>query len=255
MEVGGRDHRRRQGFDDPRDRVAETAKTAATGIATAAQWAFNAAMDANPITLVVVALAALVAAFVLAYNKVTWFRDGVNDLWTFIKSAFDGIEKAASDVFDWLAKNWPLVLGILTGPFGLMLEQVITHWNDVSTSSPAFPGRSRRSSPMPAPGSKEAGENIVGGLLSGVKTIWTDVTTFFERRRRHHRRLLLRRRSLGSATAGNDVLAGLLSGVQHRSWTDVTTFLGGIPGDIVGVFKDAVKWLISAGKDVLQRSR
>ena len=27
---------------------------------------------------------------------------------------------------------------------------------------------------------KEAGEDIVGGLLSGVKTIWTDATTFFE---------------------------------------------------------------------------
>ena len=151
-------------------------------------------MDANPITLVVVALAALVAAFVLAYqHRSPHSRDGVNDLWTFIKSAFDGIEKAASDVFDWLAKNWPLVLGILTGPFGLMLEQVITHWNDVSTFLAGIPGKIATIFADAGTWLEKAGENIIKGLVDGitgaaktavdaVKKVITDVE---ERPRRH----------------------------------------------------------------------
>ena len=47
------------------------------------------------------------------------------------------------------------------------------------------------------------------------------------------------------------MVGGLLSGVK-TIWTDVTTFFGGIPGDIVGIFKDADQWLIGAGKDVLR---
>lgn len=50
---------------------------AATEGATAAQWSLNAALDANPIGVVVIALTALVAVTVLAWNKFQWFRDGV----------------------------------------------------------------------------------------------------------------------------------------------------------------------------------
>lgn len=42
---------------------------------TAAQWLFNAAMTANPIGIVIAAVAALVAGFILAYQKVDWFRE------------------------------------------------------------------------------------------------------------------------------------------------------------------------------------
>jgi phage-related protein len=59
--------------------VAVTAVTkawaAATKIATAVQWLWNAAMDANPIGLVVIALAALVAGVILAYKHFSTFRE------------------------------------------------------------------------------------------------------------------------------------------------------------------------------------
>ena len=42
------------------------------GIVTAAMWAWNAAMAANPISLVVIAIAALVAGIVLLWNNVDW---------------------------------------------------------------------------------------------------------------------------------------------------------------------------------------
>lgn len=53
----------------------------------AAMAALNITMVANPIGLVVAAITALVAGFVVAYNKVEWFRNGVNAAWEVIKNA------------------------------------------------------------------------------------------------------------------------------------------------------------------------
>ena len=52
----------------------------------AAQAALNFVMNLNPISLIVMAIAALVAAFVVAYNKSETFRNFVNKLWASIKN-------------------------------------------------------------------------------------------------------------------------------------------------------------------------
>lgn len=49
--------------------AAETAKNVVMGISTAAQWALNVAMTANPIGIVIVAIGALVGAFIVLWNK------------------------------------------------------------------------------------------------------------------------------------------------------------------------------------------
>lgn len=68
--------------------------TAATGVATAAQWAWNAAMSANPIGLVVLALVALVGAVVYCYNKFPAFK-------AVIQAAFQGVAATGK----WLWEN------------------------------------------------------------------------------------------------------------------------------------------------------
>lgn len=62
-------------------KIAMGAGAIATGIMTAAQWALNAAMSANPIGLIVVALGALVAAVVVAYQNSETFRNIVQAAW------------------------------------------------------------------------------------------------------------------------------------------------------------------------------
>ena len=64
------------------DTVAKTAETIATEEATAAQWGLNAAMDANPIGLVILAITALVGIIVGAvtvYDKLTMSVEEANE--------------------------------------------------------------------------------------------------------------------------------------------------------------------------------
>ena len=68
---------------------------AATVGMTAAQWLLNVAMSANPIGLIVAAIAALVAGLVLAYKKSEKFREIVNS----IGEAFKKVGKFIADVF------------------------------------------------------------------------------------------------------------------------------------------------------------
>jgi hypothetical protein len=61
-------------------------KTATLGLAAAqkiqaaVQWALNAAMNANPIGIIIIAITALIGLFVLLYNKCEPFRNFINNL-------------------------------------------------------------------------------------------------------------------------------------------------------------------------------
>jgi phage-related minor tail protein len=87
--------------------------TAAEAAATGATWSLNTALRANPIGLVVTAVALLVGAFVLAYKKVDWFRNSVNWLWNtalkplagFLMGGLRVALKGAGVVFRWLYEN------------------------------------------------------------------------------------------------------------------------------------------------------
>ncbi len=59
----------------------------ATKLWTIAVWAFNAATMANPITLIIIGIVALVAAVIYAYNKFGWFRAAVQATWAGIQTA------------------------------------------------------------------------------------------------------------------------------------------------------------------------
>jgi len=67
-----------------------------TAIMTGAQYALNLALSLNPIGLVIIAIAALVAGFVLAYQKIEPFRDLMNQIFESIKNVGRAI--AASPV-------------------------------------------------------------------------------------------------------------------------------------------------------------
>ena len=68
-------------------RIAMIAGAAASGALSIATGALNAVMSANPIAIVVLAVAALIAGIVLAYQHSETFREIVQKAWTGIKAA------------------------------------------------------------------------------------------------------------------------------------------------------------------------
>lgn len=98
---------------------------AATAAWTAVQWLLNAALTANPIGLVIVALVALGAGLLLAWKKSETFRDVVKGALDAVRAAAvrvasfftKDIPAAFRAVIDWLRANWPLIATIIAGPF------------------------------------------------------------------------------------------------------------------------------------------
>lgn len=67
----------------------------ATMLWTAAQWAVNAAMTANPIGLVILGIGLLIGAGILLYQNWDTVKQGASDMWTGIENFFkSGVNKA-----------------------------------------------------------------------------------------------------------------------------------------------------------------
>jgi TP901 family phage tail tape measure protein len=86
-------------------KVALVATAVAEKAAAAAQWLLNVAMDANPIMLIVLALAALVGAVIYAYTHFAWFRAGVQAAWSGISAAAQGAWSALQAVFGFIVSG------------------------------------------------------------------------------------------------------------------------------------------------------
>ncbi|XUL89729.1 phage tail tape measure protein [Streptomyces galilaeus] len=106
-------------------KVALVASTIAEKSAAVAQWLLNAAMDANPIVWVVLAIAALVAALIYAYNHFAWFRN-------MVQGAMAAIGAAVSWVVGFVKAHWQLLLAIITGPIGIAVLLVTRYWKQIS---------------------------------------------------------------------------------------------------------------------------
>lgn len=99
------------------------AAATAAKVMAAGQWLLNAALAANPIGLVVIAIIALIGIFVLAYNKVGWFRAAVDAAWK-------GIQIAISAVVNWFKNTaWPIIQRVI----GFVVAYYRTMWTVFST--------------------------------------------------------------------------------------------------------------------------
>lgn len=107
-------------------KIKEIAVTSVQGVVTAAQWLMNAAMNANPIGLIVAAVAALVAGFILLWNNCEGFRNFWTSLWGETVSACMSAWNAISPFFtEWLPNAFNGVIGFITDNWqGLLLMLV-----------------------------------------------------------------------------------------------------------------------------------
>jgi hypothetical protein len=87
----------------------DMARAEGMGVLTAAQWALNVAMDANPIGIIIVAVGAFVGAIVVAYKHSETFRavlSGIGEAATSLIPIFKGLAEVITGA---MTLNWSLV--------------------------------------------------------------------------------------------------------------------------------------------------
>lgn len=94
-----------------------------------AMASLNATLLANPVFLVIAAIVALVAIFVIAYKKVGWFHDGVDAAFRGIKNAAKGFADGIGDVVMGAAKTLGKIADIITTPYQLAFKAIAHLWN------------------------------------------------------------------------------------------------------------------------------
>jgi len=127
-------------------KIAMVAGAVATGVVTAAQWAWNAAMSANPIGLIIIAIAALVAGIVwLVANWDTvkaagvsawnWIKDAWSGAGTFFSGIWAALPVAAKIAFNSIAGWWNNSIGKI----GFTVPSWIPEFGGRSFSVPDIP--------------------------------------------------------------------------------------------------------------------
>lgn len=116
--------------------IVRVATLAWTGV----QWLLNVALTANPIGVIIMAIAALVAIVVLIATKTTWFQDLWKAIWSRIgepvKAAWDWIKRVTTTAFDWyislpgrIGRAFGRIGGYISRPFRSAFNAVSDAWN------------------------------------------------------------------------------------------------------------------------------
>jgi phage-related protein len=220
---------------------------------------FNAVMDANVFILIAIAVAALVAGFILLYKHSQLVREIVADIGKFGKDAFKGLEAAfhavvdaAKKVFNWIKENWPLLAEILlalTSPLGLVIAVFIRFHDQIIGFFTKLPGEILAALGALGGLLTQVGTDIINGLWQGIQTAWNAGVGWITG---------LGQSILGAVGAlgnlllnvGEDVIHGLLAGLQWVWNTEVNGWLN-IGQKIIGAIGNLGGLLLEVGKSVI----
>lgn len=123
--------------------------------------ALNAVLAANPIILVIAAIAALVAAFIYLWNNCEEFRQFWIDLW-------ENIKEVASAVGEWLAQAWQAMGEAITTAWNAICDFFVSVWDGIKN---VFTTVVTAISTFLT--------NTWNTIQSVTQTVWTAISTFF----------------------------------------------------------------------------
>lgn len=197
----------------------------ATKAAAAAQWVLNAALTANPVGLVVVAIAALVAGLVIAYKRSDTFRGVVDRL-------FGGLRRVTSV----LMANKQAFL-VLLGPVGLAAAALITAYRRSETfrnGVNAAVGGIKAFGSAVAGGAQRVADfaSRVGSRIGSVVSTVTGLPGRVKNALTSAPSLLVQ--------SGVDMIAGLLAGIRDKAGEIASTIQSYVIDKIPGPIRKAL---------------
>jgi tape measure domain-containing protein len=232
--------------------LATTLYTAVVNGAKFAVFALNYAWVTSPIGLVVLAIIGLVAAFAIAWQKSAAFRNFWIAMWNAIRTVAVGtwnavssatttvwnavygtVQRVVSAVLGWLRANWPLVLGIITGPIGMAVIMVIRYWGQIKAGTAAAVGAVR---------------SVVtaawNALLSVTTSVWNAIRGALTAAWNAIRSI-----ATGAANAVRSAVTAAWNAVQAltaRVWNAILSTVSAVWGRIRNVTAGAAAWVQQA---------
>jgi hypothetical protein len=191
------------------------------GAAAAIWWVLNAAMTANPIGLVIVAIGALVGGLVWAYNNIDWVRTAMNVVWEVIKTVW------SFSPLGMIINNWTAITGFFsgaisgisgffTGAWGVIqtvfgwtpLGMIINNWTAIS--------------------------GFFSGAISGISGFFMGAWGVIQR--------VFGWTPLGLIINNWDAITGFLSGLPSRIGSVVSGMWDGIASSFKGALNKVIGW-------------
>lgn len=160
--------------------------------------ALNAVMSANPIALVVAAIAGLVVAFVVLWNKSEAFRDFWIGLWEGIKNVATTVWNTITGLFtgeisvkeiatgawdkakDIAGEIWGAIKGFFESAAPVVKEIATTAWDNAKTAASHAWDAIKGFFTSAAPVVKKIATTAWDNAKSAAKTAWSGIKGFFE---------------------------------------------------------------------------
>lgn len=197
--------------------IATTAQTVATNAAAAAQGLLNAVMSANPIALIVVLIAGLVAAIIGLWNNSEAFRN-------FVTSAFQQIQQVAQVVIDAIVNFFtvtvPSAIEVVMLHFQILWNRIVSVFDGALSTVSGFVSNVVNFFTVRVP-------NAVSDMLSAAGRIPGQIASFLGR-------------ALSSAASfvGSFASSAIQAASQFAS--NIVSGLSGLAGRVTSVGSDIV---------------
>lgn len=275
-------------------KVAIIASSVATGVATAAQWAWNAAMSANPIGLIVTAIGALVAGLVWFFTQTKLGQQIWGEFTRFLTEAWNNIVTTAQTVFgalgDFFGTVWNGIVAVIQpvvefigglikfnieawqNVFIIFAAVLKTIWDGISAVvmavwqaivdflTPIVQGISNAITIMVL-GVQSVWNSVWGAISAFFTGIWNGIVGFLTP-------------IIAAVASGISGPLSTIQGIWNSVWSAISSFftsvwngiVGGVTGAVgnvvgvvssiygrvVGAVSGAGRWLIDAGRNVVE---
>jgi phage-related protein len=196
-----------------------------TGVVTAAQWAWNAAMTANPIGIMIVAIAALVAAIVIIATKTKFFQTVWSATWGFVKTkslaVWNWMVNTFNSTINAIKNAWSSSLRFISSLSSSIWNGVKSKWNSTINSI----------------------KSSFTASVNAIKNAWSASMSFI-RTRASETWNFIRTKIVGS-------LASAYSGVINQVG-NIKSKISGLKNSVIGYFRNASSWLYKSGQALVR---
>lgn len=232
-----------------------TAFKAANEGATIAQWLLNAAMNANPIVLIITLIAALVGAIIYLWNTNEDFRKAIIRIYTNLRKTITTVIRTIITKFNEFVAGVKRSISVAKTTISSFINNVKSYFNDMKNSIKTALDRARvivktfvSSVRNHFTNMKKGIKSALDGAKNVVSTFVNNVKGYFDSLKKGiSQKISSAKSSVSTAVEGMKTKLGSISGKIDQ----VVGWFKGLPGRITTAVGDVGSTLFDAGKSII----